>query len=99
MRRLVVGVLEPMRREFGVCVVHSGCRTLQWNARVGGARRSYHVYRLREASAAADVSFQRGTPDDWARRARAILGERGGVGVYDGHVHVDDRPTRADWRG
>jgi hypothetical protein len=105
--------LEPMRDYFGACTVHSGFRTPAHNRKVGGARNSVHLLmtplpnrtrRSTTKAAAADVTFESGTPSDWARRARIMRGPdqhlgqrgRGGVGQYSTFVHVDTGPAR-DW--
>lgn len=79
-----------MRLRFGRCTVHSGYRTRQHNSKVGGAPQSYHLWDLRDwLMIAADVSFARGAPLDWARHAISL--GAGGVISYPGHVHVDNR--------
>lgn len=91
-------VLEPLREQFGPCIIHSGHRSRRRNARVGGAPRSFHVMPLRFfAFAAADVSFARGNPGVWAAAARAT--PAGGIGRYATHVHVDSRTVRTIWTG
>jgi uncharacterized protein YcbK (DUF882 family) len=96
LRRLCREVLEPLRSRFGVCTVHSGYRTPATNAAVGGAPQSYHVYTARRRFPAADVSFARGTPHDWAEAADRLV-PNGGLGVYPTHIHVDQRPGRSRW--
>ncbi len=101
-------VLEPMRAKYGRCKVHSGYRTRAYNASIGGARYSQHIYNDTPGSVAADVSFAAGTPAKWARGARWRFrtvsrwrrNGRGGVGQYNnsGFVHVDSGPRR-DWQG
>ena len=81
--------LDPMRRRFGTCFVHSARRNARHNRRIGGAWRSYHVYSIRPGHAVADVSFARGTPEQWAAYARS-LGPTWSD-PYLGHVHVDTR--------
>lgn len=83
--------LDPMREQFGTCTVHSGYRSKAKNAAVAGAPQSHHLYDERELSPAADVSFARGTPIQWAKFARELAFKygRGGVGTYPTHVHVD----------
>jgi hypothetical protein len=92
-------LLEQLRDEFGPAIVLSGYRPRDYNARIGGARFSQHIYELTPASVAADLVFATGTPASWARAA----GEHraGGVGRYDrsGFVHVDNRPDLARWTG
>lgn len=101
LKRLCEQFLEPLRKKFGPCHVTSGYRTRRYNARIGGARFSQHIYDESPDSVAADVVFARGTPSQWAREARAIRNRlgRGGVGEYprSGFVHVDNRYERADW--
>ena len=97
-RRLCDQVLEPMRDKFGSCHVNSGYRHTRYNAGIGGASRSFHIYDLRPDQPAADVRFARGTPAQWAAFARRL--GKGGVGQYNraGFVHVDLGPRR-DWSG
>lgn len=99
LRNLCERVLEPMRAEFGACIVLSGYRHASYNRAIGGATRSYHVYDLRDGSqVASDLRFARGNPALWAAFARRL--GVGGVGQYNGpgFVHVDNGPRR-DWRG
>lgn len=99
LRALCRDVLEPMRDRFGACHVTSGYRHRAYNASIGGAASSYHIYDLRDGDeVAADVTFERGTPAQWAAHARSLA--KGGVGQYDrsGFVHVDNGPRR-DWWG
>lgn len=92
-------LLEKLRAEYGPALVLSGYRPRDYNAKIGGARFSQHIYELTPTSVAADLVFSRGTPAAWARSA-AMLGA-GGVGRYDrsGFVHVDNRPDDARWSG
>jgi len=96
--------LEPMRREFGACSVHSGFRTRSHNANVGGEKNSFHIYTIHDGNdQAADVSFAKGTPKQWAAKANAIRRKkrngRGGIGIYRTFVHLDIRDFAANWRG
>lgn len=105
---MVRHVLEPLRARFGVCTVVSGYRDPGYNARIGGARRSAHMAHEGGGldAVAADVRFRKGTPQQWAAAAEALL-ERayppgGGLGTYPGTggwIHVDDRTYRARWTG
>jgi uncharacterized protein YcbK (DUF882 family) len=99
-------VLEPMRREFGVCTVVSGYRPSAYNHRIGGAARSVHMFGGWGgiAGVAADVRFAQGRPLDWHGLADALLMRHyppgGGLGLYaGGWVHVDTRHARARWSG
>ena len=101
-------MLEPLRAKYGACKVLSGYRHRAYNAKIGGARFSQHIYDDGPGSVAADVRFARGTPRQWARSARWRFrfkrvwrrNRRGGVGLYvnSGFVHVDSGPRR-DWSG
>ena len=97
LRRLVREVLEPMRGKFGRCTVNSGYRTDAYNASVGGASSSQHLYHRSPADVAADVVFASGTPRDWAAEAERLLRGRGGIGTYPSFTHVDNRPGPARW--
>lgn len=96
--------LEPLRRRYGAVTINSGFRSVSWNASVGGASKSYHVYTIHDGNdQAADVSCERGEPRDWHRTLNWIRNHRrngrGGLGLYRTFVHVDLRDYRADWRG
>lgn len=97
-KRLCREILEPLRAEFGPCRVTSGYRHRAYNARIGGASNSYHIYDLHPDQPAADVSFRRGDPYKWAAAARRL--GAGGVGTYpkSGFTHIDLGPRR-DWSG
>ncbi len=99
LKLLAQKLLEPMRTTFGPCHVLSGYRPVDYNARIGGAKFSQHIYELTPESVAADLVFRIGTPARWAALADQL--QAGGVGRYDssGFVHVDNRPTRARWTG
>lgn len=95
LRRLCVEVLEPLRVHFGPCHVTSGYRSAAYNRSVGGASDSRHVYDKHPSGPAADVRFERGTPEKWA--AVAISLRVGGVGLYKTHIHVDQRRGLVRW--
>ncbi|MFP5317390.1 MAG: YcbK family protein [Acidimicrobiia bacterium] len=96
LRRLCQDVLQPLRDRFGTCHVTSGFRTEAYNAAVGGATASFHIYtlHLHEQAAAADVYFESGSLSQWAGYADQLLGGGGGVGAYpaQGFLHVDNGP-------
>lgn len=98
-------VLEPMRAKFGPAFVLSGYRHREYNASIGGARNSQHIWDEGPGSVAADLRFAKGSPKEWASYARLLRAKKkgapGGVGQYDvqGFVHVDNRTYTADWSG
>jgi uncharacterized protein YcbK (DUF882 family) len=96
--RLCRLVLEPMRRLYGPCRVVSGYRHRAYNARIGGARQSYHIYDDHHPTeVAADITFRRGNPTLWRATANTLLlaryRRRGGLGRYirGNFLHVDTR--------
>jgi hypothetical protein len=96
--------LEPMRRKYGRCIPTSGYRTRAYNDAIGGEPGSYHVNEDHDRDdVAADVTFARGTPAEWAAMARRIRERerngRGGIGRYDSQrfIHIDTRDFRSDW--
>jgi uncharacterized protein YcbK (DUF882 family) len=98
--------LEPLRAKYGTVTVLSGFRTKTYNAKIGGAPNSFHIYTIHDGNdQAADVKCRHGGPIEWhaflnAIRARERNG-KGGLGLYPGlgFVHVDIRDYQADWRG
>jgi uncharacterized protein YcbK (DUF882 family) len=101
LRRLVTQILDPMRRRFGPARVNSGYRHSAYNRRIGGERRSFHIYDERPSYPAADLTFRLGTPYTWAVYARQLMRRgTGGVGQYNRSrfVHVDQRPYVSSWR-
>jgi hypothetical protein len=97
LRQLCLTYLEPMRTIFGPCLVMSGYRPKDYNAKIGGAPLSQHIYELTPSSVAGDLIFRTGTPAQWATLADNL--GAGGVGRYPSFVHVDNRPDRARWTG
>lgn len=95
--------LEPLRKKYGPVRVNSGFRTQAYNARIGGASRSEHIYTIHDGNdQAADIHCRKGGPRDWHRTLNTIRAlkrnGRGGLGLYGTFVHVDIRDYKADWR-
>jgi hypothetical protein len=105
--RLCVQFLEPLRAKFGPALVLSGYRHKAYNAKIGGAKASQHNYDDDPSTVAADLSFRKGSPSQWALEARRLSTRLGfgGVGEYPpnrergGFVHVDNRRYKARWSG
>jgi uncharacterized protein YcbK (DUF882 family) len=96
--------LEPLRAKYGPVHINSGFRTRAYNARIGGASQSMHVYTMHDGNDhAADITCRKGGPRDWHRTACAIRvnkrNGRGGLGLYGTFVHIDLRDYKADWKG
>ncbi|MBT4483309.1 MAG: hypothetical protein HOC71_06490 [Candidatus Latescibacteria bacterium] len=90
-----VSLLEQMRREqdFPI-IVTSGYRCKKYNARVGGAPRSWHLL------FATDIKPEDGDPDKLkSMYEMAVSLGFGGTGRYDIHLHLDLRPKVFRWRG
>lgn len=101
--RLCVQFLEPMRKKFGPGKVVSGYRHRAYNIKIGGAQFSQHNYDDDPSTVAADTTWAKGTPAQWADEARRLSDKLGfgGVGQYNnsGFVHVDNRLYIARWSG
>lgn len=95
LRQLCQDYLQPLRDEFGRTTITSGFRSRHHNVSVGGAPMSYHVWMHGRPGVAADVVCQRGNPRQWYE----FLDRLGapGLGLYDTHVHVDNRQRHARW--
>lgn len=96
--------LEPLRAKYGKVTINSGFRTASYNASIGGASKSQHVYTIHDGNdQAADVKCARGTPAQWhafmAGIRKTKRNGKGGLGLYNTFVHVDIRDYKADWRG
>jgi chromosome segregation ATPase len=91
---------EPLRARFGAVRVNSGYRTRSYNAAIGGASNSVHIYDLHPGAVAVDFVCASGRPSDWA----AFLEARAdGLGRYATFVHADNRARigwgRSRWTG
>ena len=96
--------LEPLRKKYGPVHVNSGYRTRSYNASIGGAPQSFHIYDIHDGNdQASDITCARGTPVDWHRTLNWLRQHRrngrGGLGLYSSFVHCDIRDYQADWRG
>lgn len=87
----LIDALEAIRTAAGnkPITINSGYRTYTHNKNIGGASASYHLYGL-----AADIVISGMTAEQMAKVASAALGNKGGVGLYNGYIHVDGRVNR-----
>lgn len=94
LRHLCQTYLEPLRARFGSVHITSGYRHRSYNAAIGGASQSVHIYdypgRGHDA-VAADFVCSSGTPAQWAEFLEAL--NPGGLCPYpgSGFTHVDNR--------
>lgn len=85
-------MLEKLRSKIGKPIyITSGYRTPTYNAKVGGAKDSYHLRGM-----AVDIRVPGRTPQQVADAARKL--GFGGIGVYSTFTHVDVGPVRS-WKG
>lgn len=92
----LIEVLEDLRKHFDAAVhIHSGCRCLAYNARVGGSKRSKHT-----EGRAADVTVSGITPEEVQDYLEKKYEWSYGIGRYSGFTHIDTRSGHlARWRG
>ena len=89
----LVTLLQAIRDHFGCPVtINSAYRTKTHNAAVGGASKSQHLL-----GTAADIVVPNTTPLLAAQYAEHLLGDRGGIGVYNSFIHVDVRAACSRW--
>lgn len=72
--------------------INSGYRSPAYNASIGGASHSMHIY-----GAAADIVVSGYTPTQVYNIFRQIMPNSGGGGIYSSFTHVDVRYNKADW--
>ena len=87
----LIAVLEKIRKHFNEpVIINSGYRTPEWNAKVGGAKNSYHTKGM-----AADIVVKNHNSKEVAEYASKVLsGLGGGVIKYKNFVHVDVREKK-----
>lgn len=91
---------ERLRSRFGAVHITSGYRHRAYNASIGGASNSVHIYDLHLAMVAGDFWCDRGSPREWADALEEIAD---GLGRYSSFVHADNRNrygwSNARWSG
>lgn len=92
----MVRYADEIRRRIGIPLnVNSGLRCKVWNQRNNGASQSQHMTGL-----ACDLGAPAGiSPEKMASVAEEVIGNTGGIGIYDWGIHIDSRKTKARWRG
>ncbi len=89
----LVLVLQKVRDYFGKPVtINSAYRNASYNRKIGGVSNSQHTM-----GTAADVVISGVKAEEVAKYAEYIMGNKGGIGLYNGFVHVDTRAKRSRW--
>lgn len=80
-------VLDILRNKLGKpVIITSGYRTPERNAKVGGAKYSYHMRGM-----AADIRVDGVSPKELAQKLNSIVPDECGIIVYKSWVHFDVR--------
>lgn len=79
-------LLEAIRERFGPVFISSGFRCFSQNARVKGAKKSFHTQ-----GKAADIILKGATPGEVAQWLNTAYPDRYAVIEYPRHVHIDVR--------
>ena len=89
-------ILENIRVHFGKPVhINSGYRTVSYNKTVSGSSStSQHCNGL-----ACDFWVEGVAPVKVYEYCESLLGNHGGLGLYDSFVHMDVRAAKSRWRG
>jgi uncharacterized protein YcbK (DUF882 family) len=92
----LIKALQELREQVGSpLIVVSGCRCQHHNSGVGGANGSQHLL-----GKAADIRSDTLTPVELKTYAVKIPAfKNGGIGLYEGWLHVDVRHGMARWEG
>ena len=90
----LIELLEEIRTHFdnAPIIINSGYRTPEHNAKVGGAKGSYHVKGM-----AADIRVGGVKPSKVYNYLNTF--HTGGLGRYARFTHVDVRDGKARWQG
>jgi hypothetical protein len=94
-------ILEPMRRRHGAVVITGPYRHRAYNASIGGASGSYHIYDEHPDAPATDIRCGKGNVWQWAASAAEFTSKPAGIGTYpgSGFVHIDRRGYHSRWNG
>ena len=91
----LVNALDCIPEHFkGPVYINGAYRNPGYNAMIGGAKHSMHMYGM-----AADIHINGVTPKQIAEFAETIMPDRGGIGIYDNFCHIDVREVKSRWNG
>ena len=78
---------DAIRRRLGKPInVNSGLRCPTWNSIQGGVANSNHM-----DGGAVDLGCPAGvTPEEMKQSAEEVMGNTGGIGIYNWGIHIDD---------
>ena len=93
LRALCKDVLEPLRKKYGAVHVNSGYRHAAYNASIGGASNSIHIYDRHPDAVAADHTCSGASPSTVANYEED---KADGLGRYATFTHADNR-NRIGW--
>lgn len=86
----LVSILDILRNQVGKpVIINSGYRTPTHNAKVDGAKYSYHMRGM-----AADIRIKNMTAKEIANKLNKIIPDECGIIVYNTWVHIDTRTKK-----
>ena len=85
-------VLVDLRNALGPVAITSANRCTAHNARVGGGKRSQHLY-----SKAADIKVTGVKPSEVHTYLTTRYPDKYGIGLYNSFIHIDVRASKARW--
>ena len=89
----LVEVLQELRDDINEPItINSACRCKEWNAEVGGAKRSQHLL-----GTAADIVVKGCTPAYVHEYLEGKYPDKYGMGKYKSFIHIDVRKSKARW--
>ena len=90
----LVKILQKIRDRFDTAVtINSAYRTAAYNKKIGGVTGSQHTF-----GTAADITLGKIEPRTVAEYGVFLMPKSGGIGLYNGFVHIDVRKRRARWQ-
>ena len=87
----LITMLQAIRDNFGPVVITSANRCEDYNAKVGGSKKSQHL-----KGRAADIVVRGHTPKEIGDFIEKNF-PNCGLGVYSDFTHIDSRGSRARW--